>query len=122
MANALRKRASKQSYVSVSQLKIEGFTIPFEQQLDPYKRWVVLSFRIPWDLLVSIYNRGMRNTSTGAQGINPRVVVGHKSSNIFKHGVAVKQSSIFRKICTYSTFLVSRMFCQRACICPILFC
>ena len=82
MAKALRKRASKQSYVPISQLRIEGFSTPFEQQLDPTNRWVVLSSKIPWDLLVGIYNRGMRNKSTGAQGINPRVVVG---ALIIKH-------------------------------------
>lgn len=82
MAKAVKKRASKGIYVPVSQLRIEGFTTPFEQQLDPSNRWAVLASKIPWDLLVNIYNRGMRNESTGAQGINPRVVVG---ALIIKH-------------------------------------
>ena len=82
MAKARQKRASKQAYVPVSQLRIAGFTTPFEDQLDPANRWAVLASKIPWDLLVSIYNRGMRNESTGAMGINPRVVVG---ALIIKH-------------------------------------
>ncbi len=82
MAKPRQKRASKQAYQSVSQLRIEGFSTPFEQELDPCNRWVVLAGQIPWDTLVSIYNRAMRNTTTGAQGINPRVVVG---SLIIKH-------------------------------------
>ena len=82
MAKARQKRASKQAYQPVSQLRIDGFTTPFEQELDPNNRWVVLAGQIPWDTLVSIYNRAMRNTATGAQGINPRVVVG---SLIIKH-------------------------------------
>lgn len=82
MAKARQKRSSKQAYQPISQLCIEGFRTPFEQQLDPTNRWVVLASQIPWDTLVSIYNRAMRNSVTGAQGINPRVVVG---SLIIKH-------------------------------------
>lgn len=82
MAKARQKRASKQAYQPVSQLRINGFTTPFEQELDPNNRWIVLAGQIPWDTLVSIYSRSMRNNSTGAQGINPRVVVG---SLIIKH-------------------------------------
>ncbi|WP_367916680.1 transposase [Leadbetterella sp. DM7] len=82
MAKARQKRASRQAYMPVSQLRIDGFTTPFEQQLDPGNRWAVLASKIPWDLLVNIYNRGLRNESTGATGINPRVVVG---ALIIKH-------------------------------------
>lgn len=76
MAKARQKSASKQAYQPVSQLRIDGFISPFEQELDSSNRWVVLASQIPWDTLLSIYSRAMCNNSTGAKGINPRVVVG----------------------------------------------
>lgn len=76
MAKASKTRASKQSYISPSQLIIEGFETPFTQKLDATNRWVQLAHRIPWDSIVSIYETQMRNSVTGASHINGRVVLG----------------------------------------------
>jgi hypothetical protein len=73
MAKAQRYRASKQQYVSPSQLTIQGFETPFSRKLRSDNRWVVLTNKIPWDSLVSIYQAQMGNERTGAGGINPRV-------------------------------------------------
>jgi IS5 family transposase len=82
MAKALKPRASKQQYFGQNQLTLVGFESPFSQSLNPYNRWVVLSHKIPWDLLVNTYQRQMGNRKTGADGINPRVAIG---AMILKH-------------------------------------
>jgi hypothetical protein len=82
MAKAVKSRASKQSYQSPQQLTISGFGSPFSQQLLSTNRWVVLAHSIPWDALVSTYNRSLGNQLTGAAGINPRVAIG---AVIIKH-------------------------------------
>ena len=82
MARAPKKRASRLPYVAQSQLTIEGFENPFVQHLSSKNRWVILANRIPWDSIVSVYNKQMRNDSTGASHINGRVVLG---SLMIKH-------------------------------------
>lgn len=82
MAKALKNRASKQGYISPKQLTLSGFETPFVKELNPNNRWVVLAHQIPWDSLVSVYQSQMRNDQTGADNINPRVVIG---SLIIKH-------------------------------------
>lgn len=82
MAKAQKNRASKQKYVSQNQLTITGFETPFSRSLNPGNRWVILAARIPWDSLVSVYQKQMGNDTTGADGINPRVAIG---SMIIKH-------------------------------------
>jgi hypothetical protein len=71
MARALKNRASKQAYIGVHQPLLDGFDTPFAKQLNSTNRWVVLANKIPWDELVSVYNRQMGNHKTGADGINP---------------------------------------------------
>jgi len=82
MPVATKKRASKQEYQSLTQLTIEGFETPFVHKLDPNNRWVKLAGHIPWDRIVGIYKKQLRNHSTGASSINPRVILG---SVIIKH-------------------------------------
>lgn len=82
MARASKNRASKQAYVSGSQLPLSGFETPFSRQLQAGNRWVLLSDKIPWDELVSVYNRQLGNSRTGAGNVNPRVVLG---ALIIKH-------------------------------------
>ncbi len=82
MAKALKSRASKFKYVSQSQLTIVGFETPFSQNLDANNRWVILAKKIPWDSLASIYSKELNNNDKGADGINPRVVIG---ALIIKH-------------------------------------
>ncbi len=82
MAKALKNRASKSKYVSPSQLTLAGFDTPFAQNLDVTNRWVILAEKIPWDRITNVYSKQLNNKSKGADGINPRVVIG---SLIIKH-------------------------------------
>jgi transposase, IS5 family len=82
MAKAVKSRASKQDYLSSRQLILSGFESPFSSQLLPTNRWVILARSIPWDGLVSTYNRQLGNKFTGAGSINPRVAIG---ALIIKH-------------------------------------
>jgi len=82
MAKSQKFRASAQKYISQNQLSIDGFETPFEKSLNPENRWVVLAKKLPWDTLVGVYISQMRNESTGADGVNPRVAIG---SMIIKH-------------------------------------
>jgi hypothetical protein len=82
MAKALKSRASKQGYVSPAQPSLPGFETPFSKHLNPLNRWIILAKKIPWDELVGVYQKQMSNSKTGADGINPRVVIG---SLIIKH-------------------------------------
>ena len=82
MAKALKNRASKQRYISSTQLPLVGFESPFSKHLNPNNRWVILANKIPWDTLVNVYRKQMGNHQTGADGISPRVVIG---SLIIKH-------------------------------------
>lgn len=82
MAKALKNRASKHGYVSPSQQIFPGFDSPFSRHLNPLNRWVVLAGKIPWDELVNIYSKQLRNSKTGADGINGRVAIG---ALIIKH-------------------------------------
>jgi len=59
-----------------------GFETPFSRSLNSNNRWVILAHKIPWDLLVGTYQSQMGNSTTGADGINPRVAIG---SMILKH-------------------------------------
>jgi IS5 family transposase len=82
MAKAQKNRASKQKYIGQNQLTIVGFETPFSRSLNPNNRWVLLAHCIPWDTLVSVYQKQMGNEKTGADGINPRIAIG---SMIIKH-------------------------------------
>jgi len=82
MAKAQKNRASKNPYISPSQLNLVGFESPFSQELDPNNRWVILANKIPWDILVNAYQAQLRNGNLGADGINPRVAIG---AMILKH-------------------------------------
>jgi len=44
---------------------------------------------MPWDELVNVYQKQMNNSKTGADGINPRVVIG---ALIIKHMCDFKRS------------------------------
>jgi IS5 family transposase len=76
MAKAQKIRASKHSYQSPNQLKFLGFETPFEKNLNPENRWVVLAHKIPWDSIVNVYNSQLNNHRTGASSLNARVVIG----------------------------------------------
>lgn len=82
MARAEKTRAARQAYVSQLQPPLPGFENPFDRHLNPNNRWIQLAAKIPWDSLVGVYQSQLRNDKTGAEGINPRVVIG---SLIIKH-------------------------------------
>jgi hypothetical protein len=50
--------------------------LPFSQKLPANNRWVQIAENIPWDDIVEVYNRQLKNTRTGASNIIPRVVIG----------------------------------------------
>jgi len=77
-----KRRAPRSEYSSPSQLSFSGFETPFYNQLNPNNRWVVLSSQIPWDDLVSIFNKRNPPKQTGRPALNPRVLIG---AVIIKH-------------------------------------
>jgi len=77
-----KKRAHVPKYESPNQLKLEGFESPFEQQLNPTNRWVVLARLIPWDEICNMYFKFVPKSQTGRPPLNPRIVIG---SLIIKH-------------------------------------
>lgn len=82
MKKQRKSRALSPSYASPNQLVLSGFENPFDQQLDPENRWVVLSHLIPWDEICNLYLKHVGVSSTGRPGLSPRVVLG---SLMIKH-------------------------------------
>ena len=82
MENTSKRRAPRLEYTSQRQLSFTGFETPFYNGLDPSNRWVVLSAQIPWDGLVSLFNKRNPAKSTGRPSLNPRVLIG---AVIIKH-------------------------------------
>ncbi|WP_051719711.1 hypothetical protein [Anditalea andensis] len=50
--------------------------------MDPNNRWVVLINQVPWDDLVSLFNKHTPPKGTGRPPLNPRVLIG---ALIIKH-------------------------------------
>jgi IS5 family transposase len=82
MAKSSKIRASRLKYISTSHVLIPGFETPFDQNLDPTNRWVILANKIPWDKLVKIYENQLGKSNFGASKINGRIAIG---SVIIKH-------------------------------------
>ena len=82
MEKAKRKHAPTPAYMSPNQLTLEAFKSPFERELNPNNRWVVLAGLIPWDEISSLYFKNVPISSTGRPALNPRIVIG---SLIIKH-------------------------------------
>ena len=82
MQKTSKRRAPRSEYTSQNQLSFTGFETPFYNGLDPSNRWVVLSSLIPWDELVSLFNKRNPPKSTGRPALNPRVLIG---AVIIKH-------------------------------------
>lgn len=82
MKKAFKKRAPTPSYISPSQLTMDCFQSPFEQQLNPGNRWVVLSRLMPWDEVCNLYLKNVGVSPTGRPPLSPRVIIG---SLIIKH-------------------------------------
>ena len=69
------------NYQSQYQLKFTEFNSLNNLNLKFSNRWIQLGMHLPWDNLVKIYAKRF-NTSFGAKGINPRIIIG---SFIIKH-------------------------------------
>lgn len=82
MPRRSKRRALRSAYTPTNQLSLVGFETPFYNQLDPSNRWVVLSKQIPWDELVSLFNKQNPPKQTGRPSLNPRVLIG---AVIIKH-------------------------------------
>lgn len=82
MQNTSKNRAPAPKYVSTKQLSLAEFESPFERNLNPSNRWVILSKLLPWDELCSIYWKYVPEKSTGRTPLNPRIVLG---AIIIKH-------------------------------------
>ncbi len=81
-------------YTPASQLTLEGFFHPFDNELDPENRWVKLAGLIPWDKLADIYARNLRSDS-GRETVNIRMVIG---AMIVKHKMGLSDRDTVREI------------------------
>lgn len=63
------------TYTPSSQLTLEGFTTPFENNLLPDNRWVKLGNSIPWDECANIYLKSL-SSKMGRPGIDARLAIG----------------------------------------------
>lgn len=80
-ASGSKKLAATPKYVSPAQLTLAGFETPFDRQLSPTNRWVRLAHSIPWDEIVSVYDKQFGSTE-GRPPTSGRVIIG---ALIIKH-------------------------------------
>lgn len=76
-----KKLAATPKYISPAQLTLAGFETPFDQKLRPNNRWIRLAHSIPWDDVVSIYDRQFTSTE-GRPPLSGRIIIG---ALIIKH-------------------------------------
>ncbi len=76
-----KKLAATPKYVSPTQLTLAGFETPFDKQLSPGNRWVRLAHSIPWDDIVSVYDKQF-SSSEGRPPLSGRIIIG---ALIIKH-------------------------------------
>lgn len=62
-------------YQSQNQLTIKEFEMPFEAELNPTNRWVLMSQMIPWDEFARAYQRNFPSRR-GAPTIDARIILG----------------------------------------------
>lgn len=91
---SIKKLARKPDYVSPNQLTICGFETPFAQALTSENRWVRLSLLLPWDKIVSQYNKSFKSPE-GRPPINGRIVV---ASVIIKHMLKLSDRETVQQI------------------------
>ena len=72
---AAKKLAATPRYVSPNQLSLIGFETPYEQKLYKHNRWVKMAQLIPWDSIVSHYDK-LFTSSEGRPPISGRVILG----------------------------------------------
>jgi IS5 family transposase len=81
-------------YIPASQLTLEGFNTPFDNNLSARNRWVVMAGVIPWDKLAAVYYRHMAS-STGAPTLSARMVIG---AVIIKHILDIDDREVVEQI------------------------
>ena len=62
-------------YTPSNQLTLAGFSNPFDQELCPDNRWVLLAKIIPWDDLAKVYSKSL-NADQGRESIDVRMIIG----------------------------------------------
>ncbi len=75
MTSTRKKRVHVPPYVNLNQLVLEGFESPFEQNLNPRNRWIVLVHLIPWDEICNLYFKCFPKGKTGLPPLNSRIVI-----------------------------------------------
>ena len=81
-------------YTSQYQTQFEEFTNLCQLQLDPANRWVQLAHLLPWDRMVSIYQKNF-SVDMGATAINPRWFIG---AFIIKHKLGLSDEEVLQTI------------------------
>lgn len=81
-------------YAPASQLSLEEFKHPFDQELDPNNRWVILAGLIPWDDLANIY-AGTLCSDAGRQSVDIRMVI---AALIVKHRLGLSDRDTVQEI------------------------
>ena len=76
MAKERKSRTFNPRYETASYGFLAGFEHPFERELDPSNRWVVLANLIPWDEICKVYLNKMSKRGVGRRPVNPRIVLG----------------------------------------------
>ena len=76
MTKERKSRAFNSGYMSPRQGVLPGFEHPFDRELDPSNRWIVLSHLIPWDELCSVYYKEVGRPTVGREALNPRIILG----------------------------------------------
>jgi len=87
-------RALMIRYTPASQLTLEGFDHPFDEQLSPDNRWVTLAALMPWDELASVYTKNLK-TNKGRLSVDIRLVIG---ALIVKHRLGLSDRDTVEEI------------------------
>ena len=81
-------------YKSSKQQTLEGFSTPFDTQLDKNNRWVKLAAAIPWDELAAGYYKAL-SPKNGRKSIDARIIIG---SVILKHKLKLSDEEVVEQI------------------------
>ncbi len=103
------------NYTPQNQLSLEGFTHPFERDLNPENRWVKLASLVPWDELAEVYSRKLQAES-GRKTIDIRIVladmiVKHKLRLDDRGTIDMIQENIYiQYFCGFKSFTTKKAF------------
>jgi len=81
-------------YTAQNQLRFENFQTPFERNLDPENRWVILAGRLPWDEMAQIYFRSL-SPDRGRPVLDARLVI---SALIIKHWLKLSDREVVQTL------------------------